>query len=404
MTELKNQIILSDNNRHVDFLPFSYTRPIGDLRVGILTIKEKYEILGAEVIGFDTESYLSHKFGSNMDTILPIIVVDGAIIPTLDFLNYLSELPDNTVLKNSDGDFIAFKGFADSVYEFLKEKDTSHSIVQTYKNELKLIQHIWDMFSFLETEIKSDFKLITSGRESAPIDSSNIVKGAENIFIEPGAIVFASVLNATYGPIYIGKDAEVMEGCLIRGGFALGDHAQLKMGTKIYGPTSIGPECRIGGEVNNSLFYGYSNKGHDGFIGNSVIGEWCNIGADSNNSNLKNNYEEVKLWNYSKKSFVKTGLQFCGLFMGDHTKCGINTMFNTGTVTGVSANIFGAGFPRNYIPSFAWGGASGFTTYHIDKAFETAQKVMHRRGKELNEVEKDILSHIYKVTLMEGNF
>ncbi|MGB0978414.1 MAG: glucose-1-phosphate thymidylyltransferase, partial [Croceimicrobium sp.] len=218
------------------------------------------------------------------------------------------------------------------------------------------------------------------------------------VFVEEGAFVEAAVLNAKSGPIYIGKDATVMEGSVVRGPFALCDYSTLKLSAKIYGPTTIGPHCKVGGEVNNSLLLGYSNKGHDGFLGNSVIGEWCNIGADSNNSNLKNNYEEVKLWDYVEGRFAKTGLQFCGLVMGDHSKCGINTMFNTGTVVGVSANIYGGGFPRNFISSFAWGGSGGFTEYRFDKAMKTAALVMERRGIELDEVERDILQVVFDKT------
>jgi len=222
--------------------------------------------------------------------------------------------------------------------------------------------------------------------------------GVEHIFVEEGAKVECAILNASTGPIYIGKDAEIMEGAIVRGPLALCEHAALKMGAKIYGPTTIGPHSKVGGEVNNSVIIGYSNKGHDGFLGNSVLGEWCNIGADSNNSNLKNNYAEVKLWNYPQERFVNTGLTFCGLIMGDHSKCGINTMFNTGTVVGVNANIFGSGFPRNFVASFSWGGAAGFTTYKTADAFEVAARVFDRRGMVFNETEQEILQHVFEIT------
>jgi UDP-N-acetylglucosamine diphosphorylase/glucosamine-1-phosphate N-acetyltransferase len=216
--------------------------------------------------------------------------------------------------------------------------------------------------------------------------------------VEEGAKVEFAILNATDGPIYIGKDAEIMEGSMIRGPFSLGEHSVLKLGAKIYGPTTIGPHSKVGGEVNNSVIFGYSNKAHDGFLGNSVLGEWCNIGADSNNSNLKNNYAEVKLWDYEKGRFIGTGLTFCGLIMGDHSKCGINTMFNTGTVVGVSANIFGAGFPRNFVADFSWGGAAGFTVYKLKEAFETAERVYQRRGMAFDENEKEILTRVFELT------
>jgi UDP-N-acetylglucosamine diphosphorylase/glucosamine-1-phosphate N-acetyltransferase len=236
---------------------------------------------------------------------------------------------------------------------------------------------------------------LTKGRKSQPLNNScrNIGKG--KIFIEEGASANDTTFNTTTGCIYIGKDAEVMEGSVVRGPFALCEHSVLKMSSKIYGATTIGPHSKVGGEVNNSVVFGYSNKAHDGFLGNSVIGEWCNLGADTNNSNLKNNYANVKLWNYSGENFIDTGLQFCGLIMGDHSKCGINTMFNTGTVAGVSSNIFGSGFPRNFIPSFSWGGAQGFTTYRFEHAIETAQLVMQRRNTELTDNDKDILKYIF---------
>jgi UDP-N-acetylglucosamine diphosphorylase/glucosamine-1-phosphate N-acetyltransferase len=239
---------------------------------------------------------------------------------------------------------------------------------------------------------------LTEGRKSQPISKSVNTIAKENIFIEEGAKLEFVTLNASTGPIYIGKNTEIMEGSMIRGPFALCEGAGVKLGAKVYGATTVGPYSKIGGEVNNSVLFGYSNKGHDGFLGNSVLGEWCNIGADSNNSNLKNNYEEVKLWSYETESFEKTGLQFCGLMMGDHSKCGINTMFNTGTVVGVSANIFGAGFPRNFVPSFSWGGAAGFTVYMTRKAFETARLVMSRRGVDFDEKEAKILQHVFEDT------
>ncbi|MGB0850797.1 MAG: glucose-1-phosphate thymidylyltransferase, partial [Bacteroidia bacterium] len=259
------------------------------------------------------------------------------------------------------------------------------------------INFTYDIFSKNGYQINEDFNLITTGRKSQTLSTSNTLIG-ENIFVEEGADVEAAVLNSKNGPIYIGKNATIMEGALIKGPFALGSSATIKMGAKIYGDTSVGPSCKVGGEVSNTLFYGNSNKGHDGFLGNSVIGEWCNLGADTNSSNLKNNYAQVKLWNYTKSRFVNSGLQFCGLIMADHSKCGINTMFNTGTVVGVSANIFGASFPRNFIPSFTWGGATGFATYSLGKAFETARIVMSRRQQELNETEKEILKNVHEIS------
>jgi UDP-N-acetylglucosamine diphosphorylase/glucosamine-1-phosphate N-acetyltransferase len=267
-----------------------------------------------------------------------------------------------------------------------------------YDDEVLKLEHTWDIFSKNGQAIEDDFELLTKGRRSQQIPSSNNVISGEYIFIEEGAKLEFATLNASSGPIYIGKDAEIMEGSMIRGPFALCEHATVKLGAKIYGPTTVGPHSKVGGEVNNSVIFGYSNKGHDGFLGNSVLGEWCNLGADTNNSNLKNNYAEVRLWDYNTETFAKTGLQFCGLMMGDHSKCGINTMFNTGTVVGVSANIFGSGFPRNFVPSFSWGGNGGFTTYLTNKAFEVAEVVMSRRDIELTDIDKAILEHVFEVT------
>jgi UDP-N-acetylglucosamine diphosphorylase/glucosamine-1-phosphate N-acetyltransferase len=260
------------------------------------------------------------------------------------------------------------------------------------------IFNTWDIFSKNGKALQADFGFITKGRKSQPIPNNVQTINPENIFLEEGATVQFAILNASTGPIYIGKDAEVMEGSIIRGSFALCEHSATKLGTKVYGPTTIGPHSKIGGEVNNSVIFGFSNKGHEGFLGNSVLGEWCNIGADTNTSNLKNNYAEVKLWDYETGRFAPTGLQFCGLMMGDHSKCGINTMFNTGTLVGVSANIYGAGFPRNFIPSFSWGGPQGTMTYKASKAYEVAEVVMKRRGLSLDQVDIEILDVVFEKT------
>ena len=280
--------------------------------------------------------------------------------------------------------------------------DTYHKI--EFDEDLLQIKNTWDLFSLNEQAIQSDFELITEGKKSQPIPDGVQAIQKEHIFIEEGATVLFSSLNASKGPIYIGKGAEIMEGCSVRGPFAMCEHSVLKMGTKIYGATTLGPYCKVGGEVSNSVLFGYSNKGHDGFLGNSVIGEWCNLGADTNTSNLKNNYAQVKLWNYQQNKFTDTGLQFCGLMMGDHSKCGINTMFNTGTVVGVSANVFGAGFPRNFIPSFSWGGPSGFKTYQLKKVFEVAKVVMKRRSLNFSEQDQRILEFIFEETSSKRNF
>jgi UDP-N-acetylglucosamine diphosphorylase/glucosamine-1-phosphate N-acetyltransferase len=267
-----------------------------------------------------------------------------------------------------------------------------------YDGEPVMIKYPEDIFRLNDIELRKDFQLLTRGRTSASISNTNTILG-NDFFAEEGAVAECSTFNTARGPIYLGAGAEVWEGCHIRGGFALCEHSQVKMGAKVYGATTIGPYCRVGGEINNAVIWGYSSKGHEGYLGNSVLGEWCNIGADSNNSNLKNNYAEVKLWDYTTQRFRKTGLQFCGLIMADHAKCAINTMFNTGTVVGVSANVFGAGFPRNFVPDFSWGGAHGYEVYTLKKAFETTEKVFERRDdRKFNEVEQDILKKVFELT------
>ncbi len=382
--------ILFDGTVRNALLPFTFTRPVAEIRVGILTIREKWE----KFLGFTTttitEEYLSEKYP--MVELEENILINASFLPNEALVEMVKNLKPNEAIFQKE-EIIAFYSL-----ESQEDPDFSKYRVIEYEGDILRIEHTWDIFSKNGKAMEADFKILTEGRKSAPISKTNTVFNPKNIFLEEGAKVECSILNANDGPIYIGKDAEVMEGCIIRGGFALGEHAVVKMGAKIYGPTTAGPHCRIGGEVNNSVLFSYSNKGHDGFLGNAVLGEWCNIGADSNNSNLKNNYEPVRWWSYETEGFAKTGLQFCGLMMGDHSKCGINTMFNTGTVIGVSANIFGSGFPRNFVPSYSWGGASGFTTYLPKKAFETARIMMERRGVEFDEIEADILNHVFEET------
>lgn len=381
--------ILFDGNVRNALLPFTFTRPVADIRVGILTIREKWEKYLGYTTTTITEEYLSEKFP--MVELEDNIMINASFLPNRVLAEMVRNLEENQAVFYDD-EVVAFYAKEEQEVDF----DTFHCI--SYSGECLRIEHTWDIFQKNDAAIREDFKLLTEVRDSQPIPKSVNVIAPENIFIEEGAKLEFVTLNASTGPIYIGKNAEIMEGSVIRGPFALCEEAQVKLATKIYGATTVGPHCRVGGEVNNSVMFGYSNKGHDGFLGNSVLGEWCNIGADSNNSNLKNNYEEVKLWSYESERFEKTGLQFCGLMMGDHSKCGINTMFNTGTVVGVSANIFGSGFPRNFVPSFSWGGASGFTTYMTNKAFETAKIVMGRRHVPFTEEDAKILEHIFEET------
>lgn len=386
--------ILFDNKSWDNLLPLTFTRPVCEVRSGILTIKEKWEKYLNVKMSYFTQEYLQVKYKLNIEE--ENILISGSVIPNISLLNDLENLNLNEALVK-DGKIIAVKLDQQSVSGFDYTNINKYN-KKDYTKDIIEITWPWDIFRLNGENIKSDFELLTEGRKSAKLSTTNNVLGAENIFIEEGAKIEFATLNADTGPIYIGKDTEIMENSVIRGPFALCDHSVLKISAKIYGPTTIGPHSKVGGEVNNSVIFGYSNKAHDGFLGNSVIGEWCNLGADTNNSNLKNNYAEVRVWNYETERFIQTGLQFCGLIMGDHSKCAINTMFNTGTVVGVNANIFGEGFPRNFVPSFSWGGAHGFTVYGINKAFEVAEKVMERRNIKLDEVEKNIIKEIFEKT------
>lgn len=382
--------ILFDGPVRNALLPFTFTRPVCDIRIGILTIREKWEKYLGSTTTTLTEEYLSEKFP--MVEMEVNVMLNGAYLPNAVLVEMVRNLEPNQAIMRGE-DVIAFY-----TNDSQDEVDFDSYDILEYEEECLKIEHTWDIFAKNDAALREDFELLTADRHSQPIPKSVNVIAPEHIFIEEGARLEFVTLNAATGPIYIGKNAEIMEGSVIRGPFALCEEAQVKLATKIYGATTVGPHCRVGGEVNNSVLFAYSNKGHDGFLGNSVLGEWCNIGADSNNSNLKNNYEEVRLWSYETEGFARTGLQFCGLMMGDHSKCGINTMFNTGTVVGVSSNIFGSGFPRNFVPSFSWGGASGMTTYLTNKAFQTAKIVMARRHVEFDEVEARILEHVFEET------
>lgn len=382
--------ILFDGPVRNALLPFTFTRPVADIRIGILTIREKWEKYLGYTTTTLTEEYLMEKFP--MVEMEQNVMINASFLPNEVLAKMVMSLEENQAIFCGD-DVIAFY-----TRDTQEEVDFDAYEIIEYAEDCLRVEKPWDIFQKNDAAIREDFELLTEGRKSQPIPATVNTIAPENIFIEEGAMLEFVTLNASTGPIYIGRNAEIMEGSVIRGPFALCEEAQVKLATKVYGATTVGPHSRIGGEVSNSVLFGYSNKGHDGFLGNSVLGEWCNLGADTNNSNLKNNYEEVKLWSYEKENFSKTGLQFCGLMMGDHSKCGINTMFNTGTVVGVSANIFGAGFPRNFVPSFSWGGASGMTTYITKKAFETARIVMSRRKVEFTEQDAAILEHVFEET------
>ncbi len=382
------QLIFSDAQYWGDFLPLSFTRPIAEMRCGILTFSERWrKLLNIDKVGYITEDYLQNKF-SHPEKELSLLLVPN-FIPTENVLQQIKDLQPGEALVYQD-EVIATQ--VDMANFSLSQIEKMTDITE----ELLFFKKPTDLFSLNNEALNFDFDLITKNRTSKELSPTNNFLGEpEDLFIEEGAEIEFATLNCKTGKIYVGKNAEIMEGSLVRGGLALCEGSKINMGAKIYGATTIGPQCKIGGEVNNIVIFGFSNKGHEGFVGNSVIGEWCNLGADTNSSNLKNNYAEVKLWNYHKKKFVNTGLQFCGLLMGDHSKTAINTQFNTGTVVGVAANIFKSGFPPNLIENFSWGGMKGDEKFNLEKAYEVAEKAMARRKIPLTEEDKDVLKHIY---------
>ncbi|MFO8087360.1 MAG: GlmU family protein [Bacteroidales bacterium] len=379
-----NLVLFEDPRLRKQLLPLTYTRPIAELRAGITTLREKAESLLKMKASWLTEDYLQKKYP--LAETNDYLLLNSSVVMTAELAEQILMMNHSEVLQQKDT-VIAMRSSDINQQEYSKQLTWEKAIIS--------IEQPWDLFRYNARLITDDFYRLTRGRMSEPLSMTNIQTGPGDIFIEEGAKVEGAFLNPSNGPIYIGKNTEVMEGAKIRGPFAMCDHAVIKMDAKIYGGTTLGPHVKVGGEINNVVFQGYANKAHDGFLGNAVIGQWCNLGADTNNSNLKNTYDEVKMWSYAEEHFVNTGLQFCGLIMGDHSKCGINTMFNTGTVVGVNANIYGTGFPRNFIPSFSWGGAQGFKKYNLQKAFQVASAVMQRRKIDFDQTEQDILSHIY---------
>jgi len=384
------RINLFDDSSWSTLRPLTFTRPVADLRLGILTIAEKWAKYTEHIPGFLTADYLSVKYAALADA---DTFVNGAVCPDEALFAAISTLrPGEVLLK--DTLVLAYKVNAAEAFSL---KQTSDLRPVTYTGKFTHIIYPEDIFRNNDTELKADFTLLTKGRSSQPLSSTNTVLG-DQIFLEAGAEAECATFNTLNGPVYIGENAQVWEGSHIRGSFALCNHSQVKMGAKIYGQTTIGPYSTVGGEIKNAVIWGYSAKGHEGYLGNSVMGAWCNIGADSNNSNLKNNYGDVKLWDYGFGGYRNTGLQFAGLIMADHVKCGINTMFNTGTVVGVGSNVFGAGYPPNFVPDFSWGGTKQTEVYRLNKMFETTEKVFERRNIELNQMEKDILAKIFELT------
>ncbi|MCX8677631.1 MULTISPECIES: GlmU family protein [unclassified Apibacter] len=381
-------IILFDGKEYSDLLPLTFTRPVAELRMGILTFAERWKLIfQTEKISYLTQRYLSEKYTLQNEE--ENVFINPAYFPNQDFIFQLKNLKFGEAFYYQE-ELVAAKTTLENfqLNNFVKKLDITFESFH--------IQYPWDLFTYNSEAITYDFQLITQGRKSCTLSNTvRIIGDPSQLFVEEGAVAECAILNTKEGPIYLGKNSEIMEGAMIRGSFALGTGSKINMGAKVYGATTVGPYSKVGGEVNNIIILGYSNKGHDGFVGNSVIGEWCNLGADTNSSNLKNNYAEVKLWNYTKQKFIKSGLQFAGMIMGDHSKSAINTQFNTGTVVGVSANIFTSGFPPNIIKSFSWGGKSESPNFKLEQVFEVAEKTMKRRGIELSEQDKKIIEYIY---------
>ena len=382
------QLVFSDAQYWEDFLPLTFTRPVAEMRMGILTFSERWKkLLDIDEVFYITENYLQDKF-KKPEPKQSLFIVPN-FFPSDEVLKQIKELQPGEALVYENEVLVANINMDNFSLNQINKMTDIHE-------KLFFIEKPTDIFSYNDKAIDFDFKLLTEGRISQELSSTNgFIGEKENLFIEEGATIEFSTLNCKTGKIYIGKNAEIMEGSNIRGSLALCEESKINLGTKLYGGTTIGPHSKVGGEVNNIVIFGYSNKGHDGFVGNSVIGEWCNLGADTNSSNLKNNYASVKLWNYRKKRFLDTGLQFCGLIMGDHSKTAINTQLNTGTVVGVAANIFKSGFPPNLVDSFSWGGMKGDEKFKLEKSYEVAEKAMERRKITITEMDKDILKYIY---------
>jgi UDP-N-acetylglucosamine diphosphorylase/glucosamine-1-phosphate N-acetyltransferase len=389
-------ILFDDPQLRIALLPFTYTRPISQLRIGIVTIAEKWQHFLNLPVSYLTEVYLQAKFAYAHSS--ENLYINGAVCPDENLTSAVEKLKTGYVLKQNETILayktdVAFTTFSDL------QQTTAQARSVAYTSAFTIIRKPYELFIQNGAQIRFDFSWITKGRQSVPIsDTHTSVYNPSEVFVEEGAVILSAVLNAQAGPIYIGKNTQIQEGSLIRGAFAINEGSTLHMGSKMRGDNTIGPNCKVGGEITNSIIIGNSNKAHEGYLGNSIIGEWCNLGADSNTSNMKNDYGFVKLWSFEENKLVDTGLNFCGLLMGDHSKAGINTMFNTGTVVGVSANIFGADFPPKYIPSFSWGGARGLEVYQLDKALKVAERAMERRSQTLEEEDKKILEHIFSLT------
>ena len=401
-------IILYDTKEDFgNLLPITFTRPISNIRVGITTLREKWEALMPGNYCVETADFMSDVFPCDVKEGDETLHVCSSIFPTAVIVEAIAGLKAGECLVDPDGNIMAFRG--DCIVDYFESNrlpDSFKGVSKVFEGECHRLAFVFDIFRENAFALREDFRRLTSGRESCEPISDNLIlgdftdaDGLPMIFLEEGAVVEGATINLREGPVYVGRNARIMEGSNIRGGLALCDYAQVRMGAKIYGATTLGPYCKAGGEVSNVVMLGYSNKSHDGYLGNAVIGEWCNIGAGVNASNLKNDYSKIRIWNYIQKRFIRTDLQFCGLIMGDHSKAGVNCMFNTATVIGVGVNVYGSGFPRVFVPSFSEGSASaGFSDVSLKKFFDIATRVMGRRGHEINDREKKIYEHIYSLS------
>ena len=402
-------IILYDTPEdYGNLLPITFTRPVSAIRIGITTLKEKWEALLPGEYGIETADYMSEVYPCPVERDDNTLYVRSSVIATAELAEVVGSLMRGETLINPEGELIAYRG------DCLKPEPggegrvalSSATTARVYFGECRIIKYVFDIFLNNAFGLEEDFRRLTAGRESEAPYANNLIlgpvegpDGQARIFLEEGAVAEGATLNLREGPVYIGKGAKIMEGSCVRGGLALCEKAQVRMGAKIYGATTLGPYCKAGGELSNVVMLGYSNKSHDGYLGNAVIGEWCNIGAGVNASNLKNDYSKIRIWNYPQKRFIRTDLQFCGLIMGDHSKAGVNCMFNTATVIGVGVNVYGSGFPRVFVPSFSEGSASaGFSDVNLKKFFDIASRVMQRRGLDITERERSIFEHIYEIS------
>lgn len=410
-----NLIFFDLPDRREALKPFTFTRPVAMLRVGILTLHEKWEQrlkpLGTPGPSSHlTEEYLSEKYPLTIadDNLL----INAAVYPTEGLVQQVTNLRPGQAIKH-EGTFVAARWpqekLAHLTTEFVQQNaypvvagsvlERALAVVSSQAQNVVMLAHPWDIFTHNEAQIRQDYALVTQQRTSQKLaDPYTRIYQPDQVFLEEGAVVRASIINAEEGPVYIGKNATVHENAVIKGPFAMLENSHVNIGSKIREATTIGPHCKVGGEVKNTVFMANSNKGHEGFIGNSVVGEWCNFGADTNTSNLKNNYQQVRMWSYARRAYQNTGLQFCGLLMGDHSKCSINTMFNTGTMVGVFANIFGADFPPKFVPSFTWGGTfgQGNAVYDFDKAVEVFERILKRRGLAIADADVALLKHVFE--------